>query len=110
MTFEPTTPTDRLEVFALAHGLSVREREVLGLLATGLDSRELAATLFLSEHTVNDHVKAVLAKTSTRTRQALLVPCGRHRLAPRDRSAKSRKTRLIRFRMVVRLPESSLVI
>ena len=72
VTFEPTTPTDRLEVFALAHGLSVREREVLGLLATGLDSRELAARLVLSEHTVNDHVKAVLAKTSTRTRQALL--------------------------------------
>lgn len=72
VTFEATTPSDRLEVFALAHGLSSREREVLGLLATGLDSRELAARLVLSEHTVNDHVKAVLAKTSTRTRQALL--------------------------------------
>jgi len=72
VTFEPTAPEERLEVFALSHGLSAREREVLGLLVAGLDSREMAGRLVLSEHTVNDHVKAVLAKTGTRTRQTLL--------------------------------------
>ncbi|MEU4651054.1 LuxR C-terminal-related transcriptional regulator [Nocardia fluminea] len=45
----------------------------LTLLATGLDSRELATKLFLSEHTINDHVKAVLAKSGTRTRRRLLT-------------------------------------
>ena len=79
VTIEPSTPSERLEVFALAHGLSPREREVLSALATGADSRSLADQLFLSEHTVNDHVKAVLAKTSTRTRQALLSRAVGHR-------------------------------
>ncbi|WP_280347129.1 helix-turn-helix transcriptional regulator [Nocardia neocaledoniensis] len=72
VALEPSTATERLDLFARAHGLSLRESQVLTLLATGLDSHELAAELVLSEHTVNDHVKAVLAKSSTRTRQRLL--------------------------------------
>ena len=70
---EDSTPTERLEVFGLAHGLSPREREVLAELVTGADSRRLARLLVLSEHTVNDHVKAVLAKTGAATRGALLA-------------------------------------
>lgn len=67
-----STPAERREVFALAHGLSPREREVLAELATGADTRTLARRLVVSEHTVNDHVKAVLAKTGAPNRQALL--------------------------------------
>ena len=73
VTIEVSTPHERQEVFALAHGLTPREREVLGEVARGLDSRAVAERLFLSEHTVHDHVKAVLAKTCTSTRQALLA-------------------------------------
>jgi DNA-binding CsgD family transcriptional regulator len=72
VTIEPSTPSERLEVFALAHGLSPREREVLSALATGADSRSIGEMLFLSEHTVNDHVKAVLAKTGSATRQVVV--------------------------------------
>lgn len=71
VTIETSTPAERREVFALAHGLSPREREVLGRLATGADSRSMARALMLSEHTVNDHVRAVLAKTGSATRQVL---------------------------------------
>jgi DNA-binding CsgD family transcriptional regulator len=67
-----STPAERLEVFALAHALSRRERQVLAELATGADTRALARRLVVSEYTVNDHVKSVLAKTGTTTRQALL--------------------------------------
>ena len=73
VTIEMSTPQERQEVFALAHGLTAREREVLGEVARGLDSRAVAERLFVSEHTVHDHVKAVLAKTGTATRQALLA-------------------------------------
>ena len=73
VTIEVSTPARAAEVFALAHGLTPREREVLGEVARGLDSRAIAERLFLSEHTVHDHVKAVLAKTCTSTRQALLA-------------------------------------
>ncbi|TCJ93217.1 helix-turn-helix transcriptional regulator [Nocardia alba] len=73
VAMEPSTATERLDLFARAHALSARESQVLTLLATGLDSHELAAELVLSEHTVNDHVKAILAKSATRTRQRLLA-------------------------------------
>jgi DNA-binding CsgD family transcriptional regulator len=73
VSIEPATTAERLDLFARAAGLSDRETEVITLLGVGLDTREIAGQLFLSEHTVNDHVKAVLAKTGVRTRQALLA-------------------------------------
>jgi len=72
VTIEVSTVAERREVFALAHGLSPREREVLGHLATGADSRTAARALALSEHTVNDHVRAVLAKCDAQSRAVLL--------------------------------------
>lgn len=72
VSIETCTPAERLEVFALAYGLSGREREVLAALCTGADTRQLARTFVLSEHTVNDHVKAILAKTGSATRGVLL--------------------------------------
>jgi hypothetical protein len=50
VTIESSTPAERMEVFALANGLSAREREVLSLLAGGADSRHVAARLVVSEH------------------------------------------------------------
>ncbi|WP_202868018.1 helix-turn-helix transcriptional regulator [Kribbella sindirgiensis] len=73
VTIEESTPAERLEVFALAHALTPREREILAELTTGADSRRIAHRLVLSEHTVNDHVKAVLAKTGAATRPMLLA-------------------------------------
>ena len=46
---------------------------MLSLLAGGLDTKQVAAQLFVSEHTASDHVKALLAKTGARTRQVLLA-------------------------------------
>jgi len=71
VTIEASTVAERREVFALAHGLSPREREVLGHLATGADSRSMAQALAISEHTVNDHVGAILSKCEAPTRAVL---------------------------------------
>jgi DNA-binding CsgD family transcriptional regulator len=73
VSIEPSTPSERMALFARAHGLSVRETEIVALLGIGLDSREIAGQWFLSEHTVNDHVKAALSKAGARTRQVLLA-------------------------------------
>ena len=59
-------------VFAAAFGLSPRESEVLSHLATGADTRQVAGELFLSEHTVQDHLKAIFAKTGSHNRRVLL--------------------------------------
>ena len=50
-------------------GLSPRETELVGLVVDGLDGKEVAARMFLSPHTVQDHLKSVFAKTSTRSRR-----------------------------------------
>lgn len=72
VTIEESSPADRLAVFSAAFGLTRREMDVLQHLASGQDTREIAATLLVSEHTVHDHVKAMLAKTALPTRGALL--------------------------------------
>ncbi len=51
-----------------ADTLTPREREVLQLVADGATNREAAKTLFLSEHTVNFHMKNILQKLHLRNR------------------------------------------
>ena len=72
VTIEATSPTERLAVFARAFGLTRRETELLEHLATGTDTRDLARRTFLSEYTVQDHLKSIFTKTSTRNRRSLL--------------------------------------
>ena len=67
-----TSPPERVALFVRAFAFSTRETELIGHLTTGADTRELARRMFLSEHTVQDHLKSIFAKTSTHNRRALL--------------------------------------
>ena len=73
VTIGSASPEERLGVFVRAYGLSARETELVRLLTAGSDTRDVAREMVVSEHTVQDHLKSVFAKTGARTRQALLA-------------------------------------
>jgi len=51
-----------------ATSLTDREREVLGLMASGATNREIAAQLYLSPHTIKEHTSALYRKLDVRNR------------------------------------------
>ena len=54
-------------------GLSPREREVAELVAKGLSNAEIAATLFLSNGTVRNHISVILEKMNLEHRTQIAV-------------------------------------
>lgn len=53
-------------------GLSAREQEVLGLIAQGMTSAQIAATLYLSPHTVQSHRDHIMAKLGLHSKATLI--------------------------------------
>ncbi len=58
---------------SLFASLSGREREVYAKLAAGLDNAEIAATLFISEKTVKNHITKIFEKLGVRNRSQAIV-------------------------------------
>jgi len=73
------TLEDRL---AYPDTLSKREVEVLRLLAAGLSNQEIGARLFISTHTVANHIRSILAKTGTANRTEAAAYAVHHGLTP----------------------------
>jgi DNA-binding NarL/FixJ family response regulator len=66
-----TVPTPRL---------TERELEVLRLVATGLNNREIAKQLFISENTVKNHVRNILEKLQLHSRMEAVMYAVREKL------------------------------
>jgi DNA-binding CsgD family transcriptional regulator len=62
-------------------GLTMRELDVLRLIAAGQTNKEIGAALVISEHTVARHVQNMLAKLGCSSRAALAAFAIEHRLA-----------------------------
>src|SRR5580704_2538014 len=61
-------------------GLTQREAEILGMIAHGMTNPEIAAQLFLSNHTVKTHISRIFAKTGSRDRAAAIGYAHRHNI------------------------------
>jgi len=61
-------------------GLTEREAEILGLIARGMTNPEIAAQLFLSNHTIKTHISRIFAKTGSRDRAAAIGYAHRHNI------------------------------
>ena len=84
ITLEPARGPELAELFAEAYGLTARERRVSKLVAQGLPNAAIAARLYLSTYTVQDHLKAIFEKLDVTSRGQLVA---RLFLDPYQRSA-----------------------
>jgi DNA-binding NarL/FixJ family response regulator len=66
----------------LIQPLTEREQEVLRLLSTGINNRELGGILFIGEATVKTHVEHIIGKLGVSDRVQAAVWAARHGLAP----------------------------
>jgi DNA-binding CsgD family transcriptional regulator len=73
VSIELTRPNERSALYARVAGFTERESELLHHLVGGSDTRALADRLFMSEHTVQDHLKSMFAKTGVNARRMLIA-------------------------------------
>ena len=62
------TVTSEITLPSKLRSLTPREQEVLQLIATGLNNREIGKRLFISERTVRNHVTSILSQLQLRDR------------------------------------------
>jgi len=68
---EPARRAELAELYAEIYALTERERQVAALLVRGLAIDEIAQGLWLSHHTVRDHIKAIYGKLGVSSRPEL---------------------------------------
>src|SRR3954451_991288 len=72
LIIEPAKSADVAPLIVEAYGLTARELDVTRAIARGLGTGEIATDLYLSPHTVRDHVKAVFEKVGVSSRGELV--------------------------------------
>ncbi|MEU8528377.1 helix-turn-helix transcriptional regulator [Streptomyces sp. NPDC048629] len=73
LVIEPATPADLAVLIADAYALTPRELQITQLLARGMTTTDIAATLVISPHTVRDHLKSVFTKAGVSSRGELVA-------------------------------------
>jgi DNA-binding CsgD family transcriptional regulator len=73
LVIEPAKASDVAPLLAEVYELTPREQEITALIARGLGTAEIAERLFLSRHTVRDHVKAIFDKVRVSSRGELVA-------------------------------------
>jgi DNA-binding CsgD family transcriptional regulator len=72
ITIRSATADEVFDLLAKAYDLTRRERQLVALMLDGLATKQLAAVLCISPHTVQDHLKTIFAKTKLRSRRELV--------------------------------------
>ena len=72
VTLEESSSAERVDLFCRSHGFTAREVELVDHLVAGHDTRDTAQHMFVSQNTVQDHLKSIFDKAATRSRRTLL--------------------------------------
>ena len=73
VVIEPASRAELEPIVATGYQLTAREADILALVLRGLPTKAIAASLRISAHTVNDHIKAIFAKTGVASRGELMA-------------------------------------
>jgi DNA-binding CsgD family transcriptional regulator len=82
LTIEPAKSAQIAPIIVEAYCLTPREQEITRGVSRGLSNQEIAADLFLSPHTVRDHLKAIFAKVGVASRGELVAKLFAEHYAP----------------------------
>ena len=73
VVIEPAGRGDLAPLLLQAHGLTAKESEVARLVLLGYTTKDISAAMFISEHTVQDHLKSIFAKAGVGSRRELVI-------------------------------------
>ncbi|MGH3985433.1 MAG: helix-turn-helix transcriptional regulator [Pseudonocardiaceae bacterium] len=81
VAIEPATGDQLIGLLLVAYSLTSRERDICREVIAGYSTADIAGRLFISAHTVQDHLKSVFAKVGVRSRGELVARLGQTVLA-----------------------------
>jgi DNA-binding CsgD family transcriptional regulator len=73
VVIEPAPPADLVPILLESYGLTQRESEIVPLLARGLSTKQIAAEMCISRHTVSDYMKLIFEKCGVGSRGELVA-------------------------------------
>jgi DNA-binding CsgD family transcriptional regulator len=73
VTIEPASGDQLIGLLLVAYSLTSRERDICREVMAGHSTADIAGHLFISAHTVQDHLKSVFAKVGVRSRGELVA-------------------------------------
>jgi DNA-binding CsgD family transcriptional regulator len=72
VVISPSEPEEVARLNIVSYGLTDREAEIVRLVARGLSTKEMSGALFISEHTVNNHLRSIFEKAGLNSRREIV--------------------------------------
>jgi len=72
VVISPSEPEEVARLNVVSYGLTDREAEIVRLVARGLSTKGISGKLFISEHTVNNHLRSIFEKAGVNSRREVV--------------------------------------